>query len=89
MHLDAATDQSAMKNDPSISRPEPPSDVLTPKQAATYLRLSHRTLETMRTRGGGPPFAKYGDGRSSRVVYRRSDLDAWIASRVRQSTTEG
>src|SRR5690606_929976 len=68
---------------------EPFGDVLTPRQAASYLRLSHRTLETMRTRGGGPPFAKYGDGRSSRVVYRRSDLAAWIASRLRQSTTEG
>lgn len=66
---------------------QPPPEVLTPKQAAKYLLLSHRTLETMRTRGGGPSFAKYGDGRSARVVYRRSDLDAWIASRVRQSTT--
>lgn len=65
----------------------PPSDLLTPQQAAKYLHLSPRTLETMRTRGGGPPFAKYGDGRSARVVYRRCDLDAWIASRVRQSTT--
>lgn len=66
---------------------EPPLGILTPKQAAKYLHLSHRTLETMRTRGGGPPFVKYGDGRSARVVYRRCDLDAWLASRVRPSTT--
>ncbi|MCX4244272.1 helix-turn-helix domain-containing protein [Paraliomyxa miuraensis] len=78
-----------MATEPATHRPEPSSDVLTPKQAAKYLYLSHRTLETMRTRGGGPPFAKLGDGRSSRVLYRKGDLDAWIASRVRQSTTEG
>jgi hypothetical protein len=77
-----------MKVSDLVSPPEPPSDVLTPKQAATYLHLSARTLETMRTRGGGPPFAKYGEGRSARVVYRRSDLEAWIASRVRHSTTK-
>lgn len=71
---------------PRTSTFEAPLDVLTPKQAAKYLHLSHRTLETMRTRGDGPPFVKYGDGRSARVVYRRCDLDAWLESRVRQST---
>jgi hypothetical protein len=73
----------------SDDRDDPQPKVLTPKQAAKYVRLSHRTLETMRTRGGGPPFAKYGEGRSARVVYRLCDLDAWIASRVRVSTTTG
>ena len=76
-----------MKLSDLATSPEPSSDVLTPRQAAKYLHLSHRTLETMRTRGGGPPYAKYGEGRSARVVYRRSDLEAWIASRVRVSTT--
>jgi hypothetical protein len=75
------------ENRPNAPTIEPASDVLTPKQAAKYLHLSHRTLETMRTRGNGPAFAKYGEGRSARVVYRRCDLDGWIASRVRQSTT--
>jgi hypothetical protein len=76
-----------MKRETNVSTSEPPSEVLTPKDAAKYLHLSHRTLETMRTRGNGPDFAKYGEGRSARVVYRRCDLDAWIASRVRKSTT--
>jgi hypothetical protein len=78
-----------MTQPPSPNAPtlQPASDVLKPKDAAKVLHLSPRTLETMRTRGGGPPFVKYGDGRSARVVYRRCDLDAWLASRVRPSTT--
>jgi len=71
---------------PNARASEPPPSVLSPRQAAKYLILSHRTLETMRTRGDGPAFVKYGEGRSARVVYRRSDLDAWLESRVRQST---
>ncbi len=63
------------------------SKYLTSRQAAEYLRLSPRTLETMRWRGSGPPFAKYGDGRSARVVYDRERLDQWVASRTRESTS--
>jgi predicted DNA-binding transcriptional regulator AlpA len=52
--------------------------------AAEYLGLSPATLETLRTRGGGPPFVKLG----RRVVYRREDLDAWLARRLRRSTSD-
>lgn len=65
---------------------EPPGDYLTPGQAAKVVHLSARTLEGMRYRGDGPPFAKLGTGRSARILYRRADLDAWVASQVRQST---
>jgi hypothetical protein len=51
--------------------------------AADYLGLSPATLETLRIRGGGPPFSKLG----RRVVYRREDLDAWLALRRRKSTS--
>lgn len=57
--------------------------VLTTRQAARYVELSPKTLETMRTRGGGPPYVKIG----RRVVYRRADLDAWLSDRVRHSTS--
>ena len=36
------------------------------------------TLNTKRTRGGGPPFQKYG----SRVLYRWGDLLDWASSRL-------
>lgn len=81
-----------MREPTSQPRPAPvsePSELLTPQQAAKVLHLSPRTLEGMRYRGDGPGYAKLGDGRSARILYRRVDLDAWVASRLRQSTTEG
>lgn len=65
------------------SAPADPGALPTP-EAAEYLGLSPATLETLRTRGGGPPFVKLG----RRVVYRREDLDAWIAERLRRSTSD-
>lgn len=58
--------------------------VLPTEHAAAYLGLSPKTLETLRTRGGGPPFLKLG----RRVVYRKSDLELWLAQRVRRSTSD-
>jgi excisionase family DNA binding protein len=54
------------------------------REAAELLRLSERTLERMRVTGDGPPFVKAG----RRVLYRPDDIDAWIASRVRTSTSD-
>lgn len=62
------------------------ADYLTPEGAGKVVHLSPRTLEGMRHRGDGPPFAKLGAGQSARILYRRADLDAWVASRIRQST---
>lgn len=44
-------------------------------QAADFLSLSVRTLQSWRLRGDGPPFVRAG-GRAIR--YRRRDLIAWI-----------
>jgi len=46
---------------------------LTPKEAAQYLRLSHRTLEKHRSQGSGPRYRKLGKV----VLYTVADLDAW------------
>ncbi|MFP3939500.1 MAG: helix-turn-helix domain-containing protein [Thermoanaerobaculia bacterium] len=74
--------------------PEPPAEEPSPlvgepgalptPAAAEYLGLSPATLETMRTRGGGPVFVKLG----RRVVYRREDLDEWLEERRRTSTAD-
>jgi hypothetical protein len=74
--------------DPPVPPPEP-GELLTPEQAGKVLHLSARTLEGFRHTGLGPAFAKLGAGRSARVRYRREDLDAWVADRIRKSTTEG
>ncbi len=59
--------------------------LLTQREAASQLRLSERTLERLRLTGDGPRYAKAG----RRVVYRAEDLEAWIADRLRLSTSEG
>lgn len=74
---------------PPTQRAEPSAEsdertVLPTERAAAYLGLSPKTLETLRTRGGGPPFLKLG----RRVVYRKADLELWLAQRVRRSTSD-
>jgi hypothetical protein len=63
-------------------------DVFDPEAAGVYLGgskpISKQTLAIHRLRGTGPRFVKVG----RLVRYRRSDLDAWIAARVRGSTSE-
>jgi excisionase family DNA binding protein len=61
------------------------SSYLGTRDAASYLSLSADTMERMRLRGDGPAFARVGD---RRIVYRREDLDAWVAARVVTSTSE-
>jgi hypothetical protein len=64
------------------------SGLLTTVEAAEYLRLSPRTLEDMRVTGNGPRYFKLGPGRRSKVVYRREDLETWLASFEYGSTSE-
>jgi excisionase family DNA binding protein len=53
------------------------SDLLTPDEAAACLRCAKQTLARWRCEGGGPAYVKMG----ARVLYRRADLDAWVAGR--------
>lgn len=64
-----------------------PADVLTltPRQLAERLNLHTSTLAAMRVRGDGPPFVTIG---KRAVGYRMSDVDTWLASRVRRSTSQ-
>ena len=56
----------------------------TTEMAARYLGLSQSTLEKWRVTGAGPVYRKHG----RRVLYRKSDLDAWSDAQVRRSTSE-
>ena len=65
--------------------PQHPDALLHTIEAAFLLGLSHRTLETLRLRGDGPPFVAI----TKRAVrYRRQDLIVWIDARRRQSTSD-
>lgn len=61
--------------------------LLTTKEAALALRLSHRTLEGFRVRGSGPRFIKAGPGLRSRVLYHPADIRTWVERRF-SSTSE-
>jgi Helix-turn-helix domain len=50
--------------------------------AAAYLNVSTQWLENRRQDGSGPPFAKLG----RRIIYRKADLDAFVAQRLVNST---
>ena len=60
------------------------SNNLTTEQAAIFLGLSSSTLAKLRVFGGGPSFLKLGRA----VRYAREDLDAWLTSRRRGSTSQ-
>jgi predicted component of type VI protein secretion system len=60
-----------------------PDTLLTRSEAAAVLteagfRTAPATLATMATRGGGPPFQKYGP----RPLYRLGDALAWARARL-------
>jgi hypothetical protein len=52
--------------------------------AASLLGVSPRTLEYLRTKGGGPQFVKVG----KRVRYRDVDLRAYLDAQTRKSTAD-
>ena len=57
---------------------------MNPKQAAGYLGLSTSQLAKWRVYGGGPAYSKA----CRSVRYTRDELDAWMAARVRRSTSD-
>ncbi len=59
-------------------------EYMTPAEAAEYLRSSKSTLAKRRLTGGGPQYLRIGRA----IRYARSDLDEWIASTARHSTSE-
>jgi excisionase family DNA binding protein len=58
--------------------------LLTERDAAAILQCSERTLQRLRLTGGGPAYYKCG----RLVRYREDDLNSWVASHQRHSTSE-
>jgi excisionase family DNA binding protein len=58
--------------------------LLTEKEAAHHLNLSHRTLQRWRWSGRGPRFIKVG----AAVRYERHELDRFVDDSRRSSTSD-
>jgi hypothetical protein len=64
---------------------EPNNDALfDARAAARFIGLAVATLAKLRCIGGGPAYFKLG----RKVLYRRSDLAAWLNARRVSNTTE-
>ena len=61
-----------------------PQRYLRTPEAARVVGLSLRTLEKHRTYGTGPRYSKLG----GRVVYRLEDLQSWVDSGAKASTSD-
>ncbi|MBB4327836.1 helix-turn-helix transcriptional regulator [Rhizobium ruizarguesonis] len=57
--------------------------MLRTEDAANYTGLSASTLTKLRLTGGGPEYIKIGKS----VVYDPSDLETWLTSKRRRSTS--
>jgi predicted DNA-binding transcriptional regulator AlpA len=62
-----------------------PKEFLRPAEAAAYTRVSASTLAKRRLLGEPPAFYKLA---ANRVVYDKADLDAWLESLRRTSTSD-
>ena len=51
---------------------------------AEHMEIAERTLEKWRCAGGGPPYARV----RGVVLYDLAAVDAWLAARVRTSTSD-
>jgi len=58
---------------------------LSAKEAAEYCGLGFSTMAKLRLTGGGAKFSKVGE----KVLYNRDDLDKWLHSKSRTSTSQG
>ncbi len=64
--------------------PKPMPDWLTSNAFAEWLGLKPQTIRKWRVRGGGPSYVRLG----YRVLYRRVDVEIWLAERTFKHTSE-
>lgn len=62
------------------------SNLLTEKEVAKLIGMSIYWLQRKRWSGGGIPYCKLGE--RGAVRYRRSDVEEFIAGKVRKSTSD-
>ena len=77
-----ATQEAAPPSDPG---PDYWNALEDEKVAAEFLRMTPRSMQAMRQRGGGPRFIRI----SVRCIrYRRIDLKTWADALMRSSTSD-
>lgn len=53
-------------------------EYLTPYQASVLTGFSLRALESMRSKGKGPEYVKFGSAKNGPIRYRIEDIRAWM-----------
>lgn len=71
-------------NDPALPIVQ---EFLTPKEAAAFLRLGPDALARHRVQGTGPVYYG-GPGKRCKILYRKTDLIAWVEQFRRTSTSD-
>jgi hypothetical protein len=61
---------------------------LPPAKAGEYIDRSVATLARWRCSGFGPRYIKLGLHKQAQILYRKSDLDEWLESHIRCSTSD-
>jgi excisionase family DNA binding protein len=83
------TDSRTLPPDPRVSthqsREATDERLLTTPEAASHLRVSKSYVDKLRVYGGGPKFLRFG---RRKILYRKSELDAWAAQHSFGSTSE-
>ena len=62
-------------------------EFMTTSQLADLIGVQNQTARAWRHRGEGPSYIRIG-GKHGRVLYRRSDVEAWLRERTYTSTSE-
>lgn len=65
-----------------------PALTISPVDAAALLGISPETLRGWRLTGRGPRYVKLGGGKTSRIRYRRSAIEAFLDDHTRSSTSD-
>ena len=72
-----------MSSRDAVMSPDRPDPLLTPPEAARYARLTVGQLAQLRYRGAGPVYL---NPTPRRILYRQSDIDAWLFASERRMT---
>ncbi|WP_442899803.1 helix-turn-helix transcriptional regulator [Geomonas sp. RF6] len=62
--------------------------LLTEHEVSQRVKMSVHWLRRKRWSGGGIPYVKMSDGRGGAVRYREEDVEVYMRSRGRRSTSE-
>lgn len=60
----------------------------TTPELARRLKRKARTIQDWRVRGVGPRYIRLGGGNGGKVLYRVSDVEAWLAQHEAMHTAE-